>query len=334
MLSHVPVLIEPAETSRTVAGERVALLKSAVESRLIGCRALVERLLIGLLVGGHVLIEGPPGLAKTRAIKCLAEGLDASFARIQCTPDLMPADITGTAVWRPDRGIFEFVAGPVFHSLVLVDEINRAPPKVQSALLEAMAERQVTAAGATHRLPDLFMVAATQNPIEHEGTFPLPEAQLDRFLLYTVITLPDAVAERQILDLVEQETIEQDTAVSVRLSNDEIKIARKEVARVHLAPALKDYLVRLVTAPRDRNIVPDIAKLIEHPPSPRGSIALAQAAKARAYLAGRDYATPDDVAELAVDALAHRIVLTWQATSEGETARGLVARLLDRVQPL
>ena len=314
--------------------DRVALLQAAVERKLVGCGGLVERLLIGLLTGGHILIEGVPGLAKTRAVKCLAEGLDVSFARVQCTPDLMPADITGTPVWRPDRGIFEFVPGPVFHSLVLVDEINRAPPKVQSALLEAMAEQQVTAGNATHPLPDPFMVVATQNPIEHEGTFPLPEAQLDQFLLHTVVELPGAAAERQILDLVEQETIEQGATISIRLSRDEIKTARQEVARVHLSPALKDFIVRLVTAPRDEITAPDIRRSIEYPPSPRGTLALALAAKARAYLAGRDYATPDDVAELAADALAHRMVLTWRAAADGETARGIVARLLDRIQPV
>jgi MoxR-like ATPase len=317
----------------TSAAERLSMLRAELEQGLIGCAALVERLLIGLLTGGHIVIEGAPGLAKTRAVKRLAAGLDASFARIQCTPDLMPADITGTPVWRPDQGIFEFVAGPVFHSFVLVDEVNRAPPKVQSALLEAMAERQVTAAGVTHDLPDPFMVVATQNPIEQEGTFPLPEAQLDRFLLHVVIGLPDAAAERRILDLVERETIDG-TPVGTRLSIAEIRSVREEAARVHLAPALKDFIVRIVTAPRDAGIAPGIKKSIEHPPSPRGTIALALAAKARAYLAGRNYATPEDVSDLAADALAHRMVLAWRAAADGETARGLVGRILDLVQPL
>ncbi|WP_165644393.1 AAA family ATPase, partial [Oharaeibacter diazotrophicus] len=186
---------------------RVAALTERLQAALIGRTPLVERLMTALLCGGHVLVEGAPGLAKTRAVKQLADGLDSSFARIQCTPDLMPADLTGTPVWRPDRGAFEFVAGPVFHSLVLVDEINRAPPKVQSALLEAMAERQVTAGGATHALPDPFMVVATQNPIEHEGTFPLPEAQLDRFLFHVLVEMPGPAEERAILDLVERETV-------------------------------------------------------------------------------------------------------------------------------
>jgi MoxR-like ATPase len=315
-------------------GERVGRLKAGIEVGLIGCSTLVERLLIALLTGGHVIIEGAPGLAKTRAVKRLAAGLDTSFARIQCTPDLMPADITGTPVWRPDRGMFEFVPGPIFRSLVLVDEINRAPPKVQSALLEAMAEQQVTSAGVTHELPDPFIVVATQNPIEHEGTFPLPEAQLDRFLLHVAIGLPTALVERQILDMVERETVEHGTPVSTRLSVADIQAARSEAARVHIAPAIKDYVVRIVTAPRNEAFAPEIRKSIAHPPSPRGTISLALAAKARAYIAGREAVTLDDIADLAGDVLAHRMVLSWQAAAEGETARGIVDRILDRVQPI
>ncbi|GBD49445.1 AAA family ATPase [Methylopila sp. Yamaguchi] len=313
---------------------RVGELRAGLEHGLIGAGVLIERLLIGLLTGGHVLVEGAPGLAKTRAVKRLSAGLDATFARIQCTPDLMPADLTGTTVWRPDEGKFEFLAGPLFHSLVLVDEINRAPPKVQSALLEAMAERQVTAGANTHALPDPFMVVATQNPIEHEGTFPLPEAQLDRFLLHVVVGLPDAASERRILDLVEREQVSGEDAMPLRLSADEVRRARRDVANVHLAPALKDYIVRIVTATRDADAAPDVRRAIEYPVSPRGTLSLAAAAKARAYLHGRDYATPDDVAELAADTLAHRLVLTWRAAADGRTARDLVAPLLDAVRPL
>ncbi|WP_069308547.1 AAA family ATPase, partial [Methylobrevis pamukkalensis] len=232
-------------------------LAGDLESRLVGHRALVGRLLAALLTGGHVLVEGAPGLAKTRAVKQLSGRIEASFSRIQCTPDLMPADLTGTPVWRPDRGAFEFVPGPVFHALVLVDEINRAPPKVQSALLEAMAESQVTAGGTTHPLGEPFMVVATQNPIEHEGTFPLPEAQLDRFLFHVRVGLPDAAGERAILDLVEAEADDAEAGASgqgavppVRLPASLIAVAKREVRAVHLAPALKDYIVRLVTATR------------------------------------------------------------------------------------
>lgn len=313
--------------------ERISNLRVDVERGLIGCSNLVERLLIGLLTNGHLLIEGVPGVAKTRAVKRLAERLNVPFCRVQCTPDLLPSDITGTSVWRPDRGTFEFVAGPIFHSLVLVDEINRAPPKVQSALLEAMAERQVTAAGVTRHLPDPFMIIATQNPIEHEGTFPLPEAQLDRFLLHIVVPLPDESAERQILDLVEEEIIGQGIPALASISTDEIRAAREDVARTYLAPAVKDYIVRIVTAPRTANF-PEIRQSIEHPPSPRGTLALALAAKARAYISGRDFVTPDDVTEVAGDALAHRMVLTWKAAAERETGRSLIARLLARIHPV
>jgi MoxR-like ATPase len=313
---------------------RLVTLRDALQNGLIGCEHLVERLLIGLLTGGHLLIEGAPGLAKTRAVKRLSAGLDASFARIQCTPDLMPADLTGTTVWRPDQGRFEFLQGPLFHSLVLVDEINRAPPKVQSALLEAMAESQVTAGNATYRLPDPFMVVATQNPIEHEGTFPLPEAQLDRFLLHVVVGLPDETAERQILDLVERELVEDVAAMPARLSVEEIQRARRAVANVHLAPAVKDYIVRLIVATRSPEKVPDIRRSIEHSVSPRGTLALAAAAKARAYLHGRDHVLPEDVADLAEDALAHRLILTWRAAADGLTARDLIPPLLERVPPV
>lgn len=236
-------------------------LVASVCAGLIGHEAMVERLAIGLLVGGHLLIEGPPGLAKTRAAKRLASGLEGSFARIQCTPDLMPADVTGTQVFRPDKGDFEFVKGPIFHALVLVDEINRAPPKVQSALLEAMAEGQVTAGGSTLALPPCFMVVATQNSIEHEGTFPLPEAQLDRFLMHVLLTLPDAETEMSILNLVEGEA-SKPAPVTARTNAAAILAARKEVESVHLAPALKDYIVRLVMATRPGSPVQDVSDAI------------------------------------------------------------------------
>jgi len=323
-----------SETADAALRDQVVALRRGLEDGLIGVSGLIERLLIGLLTGGHVLVEGAPGLAKTRAVKRLSSGLEASFARIQCTPDLMPADLTGTTVWRPDQGRFEFLQGPIFHSLVLVDEINRAPPKVQSALLEAMAERQVTAGSSTYPLPDPFMVVATQNPIEHEGTFPLPEAQLDRFLLHVVVGLPDAASERLILDLVEREATGHEQPLGVRLTAEEVRRARRDVANVHLAPAIKDYIVRIVAATREPDTVPEVRRAIEYPVSPRGTLSLAAAAKARAYLDGRDHVTPDDVADLAEDTLAHRLVLTWRAAADGRTARDLVAPLLDQVRPL
>jgi MoxR-like ATPase len=309
-------------------------ISSNLENAIIGNSKLVERLLIALIGGGHVLVEGAPGLGKTRVVKKLSDQMDVSFARIQCTPDLMPADLTGTPVWRPDSGKFEFVAGPVFHSLVLVDEINRAPPKVQSALLEAMAEQQVTAAGKTYPLPNPFMVIATQNPIEHEGTFPLPEAQLDRFLFHVSVELPGIETERQILDLVEKEKAGEAVAIQEKMGVGTIDEARRATNAIHLSAALKDYIVRLVIATRDDTGGPDVRSQIEHPVSPRGSLSLASAAKARAFLRGRDYATPDDVRELATDILAHRLGLTWRAVAEGATPRSLVATLLDRIPPL
>ncbi len=326
--------LEVGEGRGSTIEARLGDLRAFFESALIGGAALVERLMIGLLADGHVLIEGPPGLAKTRAVKLLAQGLTVPLARIQCTPDLMPADLTGTAIWRPDRGAFEFVAGPIFHSLVLVDEINRAPPKVQSALLEAMAERQVTAAGVTRGLPDPFMVVATQNPIEHEGTFPLPEAQLDRFMIHAEVKLPDAAAERQILDLVEHEASGGLPAAGAPIGPQEITAARVKAMGVYLSPAVKDYIVRLVTALRSDDVAAELRRKVEHPPSPRGTIALAKTAKARAFLAGRDHATPQDVAELAVDTLAHRTILTWRALAEGDTPRSVILELLDRVRPV
>ncbi len=307
----------------------VELLSAHLARGLVGHDLLIERLLIALLAGGHVLIEGPPGLAKTRAVKWLSQAVECDFRRIQCTPDLMPSDLTGTPVYHPKDGTFEFVRGPVFNNLVLVDEINRAPPKVQSALLESMAENQVTVGNETHALPDPFFVVATQNPIEHDGTFPLPEAQLDRFLMHVVLHLPDAGAERRILDLVEAE-ITDGTAPSQRMTMDDLHAARRAVKSVHLAPELRDYIVRLVTATREGPLAEDI----EHAVSPRGSLALAATAKARAYLQGRDHALPEDVAALARDALAHRMVLRWRALAEGRKPRAVIDDILAAVEPL
>lgn len=306
----------------------MAALAARLHEGLVGHDVLIRRLLIAILSGGHLLVEGPPGLAKTRAVRWLADAVEGSFARIQCTPDLMPSDLTGTQVFRPQDGSFEFVPGPVFHNLVLVDEINRAPPKVQSALLEAMAEHQVTVGNLTHALPDSFLVVATQNPIEHDGTFPLPEAQLDRFLLHVVLRLPDAQTERRILDLVEAEG--QGAKAQQQMTLAELDAARAQAMAVHLAPELRDYVVRLVQATREGDLAGDV----QHAVSPRGSLALAAAAKASAYLDGRDYALPEDVAALAPDALAHRMVLTWRAVAEGRTARAVVADILAQVEPL
>lgn len=308
--------------------DQIRAVRDALASGLIGHEVLIERLLIAALAGGHVLIEGAPGLAKTRAVTWLARAVHGSFARVQCTPDLMPADLTGTAVFRPDTGGFEFVRGPVFHNIVLVDEINRAPPKVQSALLEAMAEGQVTSGGETHKLPVPFLAVATQNPIEHEGTYPLPEAQLDRFLFHIELQLPGADVERQILDLVEAESQHAPEIHGIAL--DQLLAAREDAMAVHLSPVLRDYIVRLVMATRD----PSLSETIEYAVSPRGSLALAAAAKARAWLDGRDHAVPEDVEAVAADALAHRMVLSWAARAEGRTARALIAEIVEQTEAL
>lgn len=309
--------------------EQISALKEWLETGLIGSDQLIERLLIGVLTGGHLLIEGPPGLAKTRAVKLLSRALGGSFARVQCTPDLLPADLTGTDVFNPETGKFAFAPGPVFHNLVLVDEINRAPPKTQSALLEAMAETQVTSGGTTHTLPEPFFVVATQNSIEHEGTFPLPEAQLDRFLLHIVLTQPNLETERRILDLVENERVKGD-ATPPELGLDVVQVARRDVDNVYLSPALRDYIVRLVVATR----VAPFDTQIEHSVSPRGSIALAASARARAYLNGRDHAIPEDVEAVLPDALAHRMVLNWATAAEGVTPRAVVADIMQQTQAL
>ncbi|WP_424976468.1 AAA family ATPase [Dinoroseobacter sp. S124A] len=317
------------DTRPTPRDAGVAALSAQLAAGLVGHESLIERLLVALLADGHLLIEGAPGLAKTRAVKWLSDAVEGSFARIQCTPDLMPSDVTGTPVYKPQGGLFEFVRGPVFNNLVLVDEINRAPPKVQSALLEAMAEHQVTAGVETHPLPEPFLVVATQNPIEHDGTFPLPEAQLDRFLLHIVLDLPGLETERQILDLVEAET-QTGAAPAQSLSLEALNAARAEVRAIHLAPELRDYIVRLVMATREGPLAADV----EHAVSPRGSLALAAAARARALLQGRDYAIPEDVSELAGDALAHRMVLSWRAVADGRTPRDVVRDILAAVEPL
>jgi MoxR-like ATPase len=324
--------VEPKDEGFAERAGPARRLMDEIEAGLIGRGPLVERLMIALLVGGRVLVEGAPGLAKTRAVRRLSDGLEGSFARIQCTPDLMPSDVTGTQFFRPADGTMEFLPGPVFNALVLVDEINRAPPKVQSALLEAMAEQQVTAGGRTRPLPDGFIVVATQNPLEHEGTFPLPEAQLDRFLFHVSVGMPDEATELGILDLVEGEAQGEAAPVTTRLSNAVVAEMRKAVTRVHLSSALKQYIVQLVMA--TRRVESGIGARVEYPVSPRGTLALAAAARARAFLMGRDFAIPEDVAELATDVMAHRMAPTWRARADGDTARAIVADTLQAVAPL
>lgn len=311
-------------------------LRDSLSQTIVGQSALVERLLIALLADGHLLVEGAPGLAKTTAIRALASHLHADFARVQFTPDLLPADLTGTEVWRPQDGRFEFQPGPIFHPILLADEINRAPAKVQSALLEAMGERQVTVGRHTYPLPQLFLVMATQNPIEQEGTFPLPEAQLDRFLMHVRIGYPEAAAETEILRLARERARESlqagAAAVADKLTPDDVFAARREVLDLHVAPQLERYLVELVLASRDaKRYDPQLARRIAWGASPRGSIALERCARARAWLAGRDYATPEDVRAIAPDVLRHRVLPSYEATAEGWDGDRLVEALVEKV---
>ncbi|MGS1078034.1 AAA family ATPase [Pseudoxanthomonas beigongshangi] len=310
-------------------------LRQDLADTIVGQAALIERLLIALLADGHLLVEGAPGLAKTTAVRALAGRLEADFARVQFTPDLLPADLTGTEVWRPQDGRFEFQPGPIFHPLLLADEINRAPAKVQSALLEAMGERQVTVGRHTYPLPALFLVMATQNPIEQEGTFPLPEAQLDRFLMHVRIGYPEASAEAEILRLARErarETLQPVPVALTRMPQEDVFAARKAVLDLHVAPQLERYLIELVLASRDAaRYDATLARRIAWGASPRGSIALERCARARAWLAGRDYVTPEDVRAIAPDVLRHRVLPSYEATAEGWDGDRLVAALLDVV---
>lgn len=332
----VPVT-SPDPAAAATSGLHAAFqrLRESLADTIVGQADLIERLLIALLADGHLLVEGAPGLAKTTAIRALAARLDADFARVQFTPDLLPADLTGTEVWRPQDGRFEFQPGPIFHPLLLADEINRAPAKVQSALLEAMGERQVTVGRHTYPLPPLFLVMATQNPIEQEGTFPLPEAQLDRFLMHVRIGYPEAAAESEILRLARErarQTLQPQPEGDSRMPLQDVFAARQAVLDVHLAPALERYLIELVLASRDaRRYDAALARRIAWGASPRGSIALERCARARAWLAGRDYVTPEDVRAIAPDVLRHRVLPSYEATAEGWDGQRLVAALLDVV---
>ncbi|AKU10202.1 MoxR-like ATPase [Azoarcus sp. CIB] len=312
-------------------------LRRTLEGAVLGQAALVERLLVALLADGHLLVEGPPGVAKTRAAHALASLIDADFHRIQFTPDLLPADLTGSEIFRPQDGSFHFEHGPLFHHLLLADEINRAPAKVQSALLEAMGERQVTIGQTTHALPQLFFVVATQNPIEHEGTYPLPEAQLDRFLMHVCVGYPDAATERDILRLARAEAqagiaSSASPALPPVVTQEQVFAARRAVLDLHLSPDLEDYIVRLVAATRTPELYgPDLAGALRFGASPRATIALDRCARARAWLHGRDYVSPDDIQALAPDVLRHRILPGWEAMADGMNADTLAAALLERV---
>lgn len=306
-------------------------LQAHLNSQVIGQNELIKQILVALLADGHILVE-VPGLAKTRAVKCLADCIESDFHRVQFTPDLLPADLTGTDIYRPETGTFSFQKGPIFHSLILADEINRAPAKVQAAMLEAMAEGQVTAGSKTYALPDLFLVIATQNPIEQEGTYPLPEAQLDRFLLHLEVDYPDAESELAILRLNRGEALNHETAQPVKISQADIFAARNDALSLHMDESIEQYIIRLIMATRQPETYSDeLANWLEMGVSPRATIALDRAARAHAWLSGRDFVTPEDVQVMAYPVLRHRMLLSYSAQAQGITANHAVKTLLSLV---
>ncbi len=330
----------------------VQQLSKQIEASVVGQPVLVNRLLIALLVDGHLLVEGAPGLAKTRAIKALSDCIEADFQRVQFTPDLLPADLTGTEVYRPADGTFVFQQGPLFNNLILADEVNRAPAKVQSALLEAMAEQQISVGHQTYALPTPFMVMATQNPIEQEGTYPLPEAQLDRFLMQVLIDYPDARHEADILRLVRAEalanthggnasrtdtgsdtsTLEKAEVANTRFALQDLFAARREVLEVFMATDIEDYIVRLITATRNPSRHDEqLARWIQYGASPRGTLCLDASARAHAWLDGRDYVSPGDVQAIFHDVLRHRILLSFEAEADGITSADVLDSLLSLI---
>lgn len=323
--------------------DKITNLKQFMESRILGQEELVRKLIITMLADGHALVEGAPGLAKTKAIKTLSECIEAAYSRIQFTPDLLPSDITGSDIYVASTGQFEFRKGPIFANLVLADEINRAPAKVQSALLEAMAERQVSVGGKQYKLPKLFMVMATQNPIEHEGTYNLPEAQLDRFLMYIKIDQPEAATERKILQLVRNEENSTQTAADSvaqfkakfgSIKAEDVFAARQEAYKIHCSDAVEEYLIQLIMATRHPEKYDESLKnTIAFGASPRATIALDKCAKINAWLAGRDFVTPEDVHAVVYDVLRHRIILSFEAQASGLSADDIITRLL-KIVPL
>lgn len=315
-----------------MAAEQFKQLHAYLDQQIIGQHALTKSILIALLADGHLLVEGPPGLAKTRAINALANGVDGDFHRVQFTPDLLPADLTGTDIYRPETGEFVFQKGPLFHNLVLADEINRAPAKVQSALLEAMAERQITVGSKTYPLPPLFLVMATQNPLEQEGTYPLPEAQLDRFLMHVDIDYPDADTELEILRLTRGEALSQPPVTPPTLTQDDIFTSRKEALSLYMAPELENYLVQLIMATRKPVLFDEsLSQWIAMGTSPRATIGLDRCARAHAWLSGRDFVGPDDIQAVVHNVLRHRIILSYQAEAEGVTVNDVLDKIVATV---
>ncbi|PQO40220.1 AAA family ATPase [Blastopirellula marina] len=316
------------------ARESIQKLSTALNQAVIGQPEVVERLMIALIANGHVLMEGLPGTAKTRSIKTLSQLIDSEFSRIQFTPDLLPSDVTGAEIYREQQGTFEFQSGPIFGNLVLADEINRAPAKVQAALLEAMEERQVTVAGETHRLPDLFLVLATQNPIEQEGTYPLPEAQMDRFMLYVRVDYPEGENELAILRLVRGEKSGSASEEKLQIPQETVFAARQEVNQVQVAEPAERYIVDLVLGTRNpQNLGGDLAKWIRIGASPRGTLALDAAARAHAWIHGQAFVSPDNIRAVAPACLAHRVHLTYEAEAAGVTRTDVIETLLKTVVP-
>ncbi len=311
---------------------KINVLRDFLNRQIVGQPHLIDRLIIALLADGHLLVEGAPGLAKTKAIKTLSDGISGDFHRIQFTPDLLPADITGSDIYRPEDGSFKFQPGPIFHNLVLADEINRAPAKVQSALLEAMAERQVSVGRKTYPLPQLFLVMATQNPIEQEGTYPLPEAQMDRFLMHVNVGYPAADAEREILSIARNEARQTTPEEIERVSEDALMEARKEVLSVHMAEPVEEYIVQLILATRNPSQYGEkLESWLDYGASPRATISLDRCARANAWLNARDYVSPDDVRAVAHDVLRHRLILSFEAEANGVTPDQVIDTLLSTV---
>lgn len=309
-----------------------AQLQQYLNTQVIGQSELVKQLLVALLADGHILVEGPPGLAKTRAVKVLADCIDGDFHRVQFTPDLLPSDLTGTDIFRPETGEFTFQPGPIFNSLILADEINRAPAKVQAAMLEAMAEKQITVGRESYKLPELFLVMATQNPIEQEGTYPLPEAQLDRFLLHLEVNYPDANSELDILRLNRGEAQGHIAIQPVTLSQQTIFDARQAALSIHMADNVEQYIIRLVMATRHpEQYNPLLKEWLQMGVSPRATIALDRCARAHAWLSGRDFVSPEDIQAMAFPVLRHRLLLSYQAQAEGITPNRVIAELLAQV---
>jgi len=315
-----------------MAKQQLSALRTYLNKMILGQSELVDGLLIALLADGHILVESPPGLAKTRAINALSDGIEGDFHRIQFTPDLLPSDLTGTDIFRQETGEFIFEKGPLFHNLILADEINRAPAKVQSALLEAMAEHQITVGKKTYQLPELFLVMATQNPLEQEGTYPLPEAQLDRFIMHLELDYPDAKTEKEILQLNQKEILKETIAEVTPLLNEQIFTIRQEIMKIHIAPHLEQYLIDLIIATRQpQHYGAQLKEWISYGASPRATIALMRTAKARAWLDDRDFVMPDDIIQNLYPVLRHRLILSYEAEAQGINANRVIKEIINQV---